>query len=382
MFRVGESEALMEVLTQNQAKQIVKRLMACLPYNINIMNNQGIIIASGDKSRIGTLHLGALKAINEKKIVIVYTDTSTEKRGTNEPIFFDGKVIGVIGITGEPDEVRPFTKLVSTIVQLFLEEQCNYINQAKTRQLKKTFIDTLTAAKDPKNYPQKLIEEALDNYSLDITTPKIGVLADNQETLSALFPEREIFSYHTSWVVFTKPSNLSVNLLERTDSDLVFAQSSTPHSNAVLEKPGSKVIVSDPDTNLGQILIELWNTFALSKFFNLSEKVIFCADYRFYANLLHSFPYRDELLMEKLKSLDDESRKTLIAFFKNNSHVNKTAEVLQIHRNTLHFRMRKIESITGRDPFLNSDLFELLYHSVLLFRDEMTTESGTATLTR
>ena len=43
--------------------------MADIPYNINIMDERGKIIASGDSARIGERHRGAERAINERKIL-------------------------------------------------------------------------------------------------------------------------------------------------------------------------------------------------------------------------------------------------------------------------------------------------------------------------
>ncbi|ERK34310.1 hypothetical protein I131_09970 [Enterococcus faecium CRL1879] len=38
------------LLSKEQANLIVSKLMADIPYNINIMNEQGFIIASGEKN--------------------------------------------------------------------------------------------------------------------------------------------------------------------------------------------------------------------------------------------------------------------------------------------------------------------------------------------
>lgn len=50
------------------------------------------------------------------KNIEIYKDTSLEKKGTNEPIILNDHILGVVGISGEPDEVRKFTKLVRSIV--------------------------------------------------------------------------------------------------------------------------------------------------------------------------------------------------------------------------------------------------------------------------
>lgn len=56
-------------LDKIQANKIVEKLMADIPYNINIMDERGKIIASGDSARIGERHRGAERAINERKIL-------------------------------------------------------------------------------------------------------------------------------------------------------------------------------------------------------------------------------------------------------------------------------------------------------------------------
>ena len=120
-------------LDKIQANKIVEKLMADIPYNINIMDERGKIIASGDSARIGERHRGAERAINERKNIEIYKDTSLEKKGTNEPIILNNHILGVVGISGEPDEVRKFTKLVRSIVLLLTEE----LNTQQEREKKK-----------------------------------------------------------------------------------------------------------------------------------------------------------------------------------------------------------------------------------------------------
>ena len=63
--------------------------MEIVPYNINIMDQNGEIIASGDKSRIGSVHKGAVRAIERREAYNVYQDTDTERRGVNLPIIYN-----------------------------------------------------------------------------------------------------------------------------------------------------------------------------------------------------------------------------------------------------------------------------------------------------
>lgn len=95
-------------LSEKQAQEIVDKMMTDIPYNINIMNHEGIIIGSGTRERVGTVHQGAVKALATGTMVEVWQDGRFEKKGTNEPIVIAGSRVGVIGISGNPDEVRPF----------------------------------------------------------------------------------------------------------------------------------------------------------------------------------------------------------------------------------------------------------------------------------
>lgn len=50
-------------LSRKIAQKIVEEMMNVLPYNINVMNERGIIIGSGEHDRIGHIHEGSLEVI-------------------------------------------------------------------------------------------------------------------------------------------------------------------------------------------------------------------------------------------------------------------------------------------------------------------------------
>ena len=65
-------------LSEDLAHAIVKRTMEVIPYNVNVMNNEGIIIASGDKSR-EDFSIRELSLPYRKGIFEVTVETLTEK---------------------------------------------------------------------------------------------------------------------------------------------------------------------------------------------------------------------------------------------------------------------------------------------------------------
>ncbi|WP_297572363.1 sugar diacid recognition domain-containing protein [uncultured Deefgea sp.] len=117
----------MSLLSVLLAQSIVQRTMSILPQNINVMDEQGIILGSGDPMRLGERHEGAVLAISQERTVEI--DELTAHRlqgvrpGVNLPLHHDGKVIGAIGITGQPDEVRQFGELVRMTAEMMLDQR-------------------------------------------------------------------------------------------------------------------------------------------------------------------------------------------------------------------------------------------------------------------
>ena len=96
------------ILNKPECQKIVDRVISILGKNINIINSEGIIIASGDKSHVNSFHKGAKLAAFEKKEVIVEDKDLNSyegcRKGVNLPIYHNDEVLGVVGITGEPSE--------------------------------------------------------------------------------------------------------------------------------------------------------------------------------------------------------------------------------------------------------------------------------------
>lgn len=56
-------------LDHDLAQDIVDRAMAILPYNVNVMDSQGLILGSGEPERINTRHEGAQLVLANGRVV-------------------------------------------------------------------------------------------------------------------------------------------------------------------------------------------------------------------------------------------------------------------------------------------------------------------------
>ena len=107
-------------INKTLAQEIANKVMQVIPYNVNIMDEIGRIIGSGDSERIDNYHQGAQLAIEQESIVSIYHSEGGAKPGVNIPIQFRNRIIGVIGISGDPDIVSPFAELVRVTAELLL----------------------------------------------------------------------------------------------------------------------------------------------------------------------------------------------------------------------------------------------------------------------
>ena len=125
------------------AQKIVDSTMEVIDNrNINIMDRDGIIIASGEKTRLNTYHKGADDVIKSGKIIEIYPEEVPAypgaKEGVNLPIRVGEKIVGVVGVYGHPAEVRIIANLVKKAVELSLEqhvisEQIKLVTDLKQR---------------------------------------------------------------------------------------------------------------------------------------------------------------------------------------------------------------------------------------------------------
>lgn len=114
-------------MDQRIAQKIADEVMSGLGYNINVMNAEGVIIGSGSKDRLGSFHETALEVIRCGRVLEVTADQASALQGVREginlPILDSRKqVIGVVGITGDPECVRNIGKLVKMSAELILSQ--------------------------------------------------------------------------------------------------------------------------------------------------------------------------------------------------------------------------------------------------------------------
>ena len=153
-------------LDHDLAQDIVDRAMAILPYNVNVMDSQGLILGSGEPERINTRHEGAQLVLANGRVVEIDAQTAVHLKGVqpgiNLPLLLDQRLIGVLGITGEPEQLRTYAELVRMTAEMLVGQR----NQQAEQQWRRQRCDDLLAL---------LLSEAGDSPRLIDEAQQLGL---------------------------------------------------------------------------------------------------------------------------------------------------------------------------------------------------------------
>ncbi|WP_339311437.1 sugar diacid recognition domain-containing protein [Paenibacillus sp. FSL k6-2145] len=343
-------------LSEKQAQDIVDKMMQDIPYNINIMNEHGIIIGSGQKERVGTVHQGAVRALTTGSMIEVWQDSILEKMGTNEPILINQQHVGVIGISGHPDEVRPFCNIVRTTVSLLIEQRNQMESMAHEASRKKAFIERLL--NQPGSYSQKVKKEALQ-YRIDLQLPTILLYVRlPKNSLAAETEVNRILLQVPSFSIEGDGDDQIILIQNEVDVDRIIQRlrQITPTAFiAVSQKEANIATGYEQARSVMNILLALQPDSPIIRYEDVPFLVRFsAADLTAHANIVSKLEDTADLL------------DTLRSFIQHNGSMTTTADHLNIHRNTLQYRLKRIQTLTGKDPRNLLELIELT-HGLLAF---------------
>ncbi|CAI6080200.1 Carbohydrate diacid regulator [Paenibacillus sp. JJ-100] len=343
-------------LSEKQAQDIVDKMMQDIPYNINIMNEQGIIIGSGQRERVGTVHQGAVRALRTGKMIEVWQDGRLERMGTNEPILINQQHVGVIGISGHPDEVRPFCNIVRTTVALLIEQRVQLESQALEASQQKAFWERLL--NHTGSYSQKFCKEA-KQYQIDLQLPSVLLYMKpsqkRAEEQAGMQMELARFASHLPSFPLEGEEQAQLILIQN-DADI------KPTIQLLMQLAPNEIWigVSQKETNIATGYAQARSVIQILQALQPAIHVMHYEDVPF----LVQFSIADlNPHTNTISKLEDSADllETLRSFIHHSGSMSATADHLNIHRNTLQYRLKRIHTLTGRDPRNWLELIELTH---------------------
>ena len=365
------------MLLPSLAKKIIQEVRRLLDEDLIVADTSGMIIASTDQSRISTFHEGAFIACRQRqKLVITEADQQRlkgVKAGINLPILFHQDVIGVIGITGEPNKVSQYGELLKKMTELLIQE--SYYSEQfewQSRTLEAFVFDWLQLKEWTKAF-----RDRGNLLGIDLLSNRQVIIASINEDENIL--KRNLWHYIQQWydqnskdIVVRWGNDRFVILQGITDNE---NKEKTYHSLSHLKVYIKEKCNFDLSIGIGQSVrpADLKRSYDQAERSLLVAKrtrtIIFDDDLRLEMCLQDiSNHTRTEFVKRTIGQIQNEEELliTLKTFFSHNQSFKHTAEEMHIHINTLHYRLKKVEEATGLNPREFRDLVTLYLATLFL----------------
>lgn len=365
-------------LTTELAQSIIDRTQQILDFPTNVMDTDGMILASSNPARTYQKHTGAIIALTELKKVEITEQMALEMRGTkpgvNLPIMFQGKAIGVVGVSGPPDKLRYVGELIKMAAEMTVEH-AHMLNKThwSERRKEELILQWIESDNDfesiisqaqmlniniNKPYTIGLIEfnnslslQKFKNWistnknhilKAEVSNKRLVLLVEDVPTISSAHPFLEYITEQLT-LIFNDNFKLALGRNYQSPKKLNFSYES---AIAVL--------------NCGKRLTPNKSIYLYNE---LELPILFDHQHPGWSNEIIQLP--NQLLEKEEPHIKTILRNTLLCWFDNNLDSKKTSELLYIHRNTLRYRLNKISKICNID-LNNHKQIIYLYLSIIM----------------
>jgi len=349
---------MIQKISSKLAQQIAETVKDVCGQDINFIDTNGMIFASTDETRIGDFHEIGLQVATTGTTIEVHEEDAYHgtKDGINIPVFHNGKIISVIGISGQPDEVRKFANLAIRITKLLVREhEMDAFNRSE-KQKQNYLVRALT--KDEQPHWEYLLP-ALSAYGFnEKSSLKVVVLRLNERYNIINLPliEQKIYE-----------------LLERCEFPIYTFDFPNEYVALLPESQytqAESVLRQYSDEYAGILRIGIGNSqsiYQLKESYQFCEIAIRCTQYE-HQNII-TFDDLDlgiiigsmdrkykQLYCEKtIAELSAEDLELLLVYYEENMSLSKTCERLFLHKNTLQYRLDRIHRTCGYNPRIFRD---------------------------
>lgn len=383
-------------ITERVARNIVREISGTIHQAVNLMNAEGIIIASTNPNRVGTLHKGAEKIIKENlECLGIYSDGEYQgaKMGINMPIYFKGGVVGVIGISGEWSQIEPYIDLVrktteTMVLNSYLQKREDEVQKEQRRFLYNVLFEQ--REKLPDNYLSEGTALGLDlslKYRCICTSiaDESGVCSKDVHEMLDILEEilRKKPEYMRRYIIYREKTQLILffrveeNEQESAEWELEEFEREIRRQSFSLIGVHIKMGIDDRsysgyDLRIGKLRAE-----------KSLKAAMVGADTVYYIDMtvgVFLSEITEESKWEYIRKIFGNMKRSDVAhwiklleiFYECDGSINKTSEKMFIHKNTLQYQLKKLASITGYDP--RSIRTAGVYQNAIWFWKTMLTE--------
>ncbi|GAA2632799.1 CdaR family transcriptional regulator [Streptomyces vastus] len=369
------------MLSPSLAQEIAGDTSAVIGFNVLITDATGTVIGSGDSSRVGTFHEASVEVIRTKEPATHNTSQALQLRGVRPgvtlPLVTDGQAVGTVGITGTPAQVRRFGLLVKRQTEILLRESV----MLRSRLLAERAAEKLLA--DIASYDPHVVEGEFLLFraaelgfdlrlrrvavAFEVTVPDAGARRQGAPTRDMalirselLRTVREVFADPQDIVATTAPGWIGVLHrlpARRPVTSLVVDCRRVTDVIAAQDGLAARAGIGEPASSVGDLhdsYQDACDALRLGGRVAGDSPVHLITDLRVHQVLAAvGQPARNRLLDLTAADLRTQPdwpvlRDTITAWCESGFNLVRASAALHIHRNTVVYRMNKIEQITGR----------------------------------
>ncbi|MDO4291934.1 MAG: sugar diacid recognition domain-containing protein [Eubacteriales bacterium] len=177
------------------AGKLIEKISNFTDYNVNIMDENGILVASRMQERVGTFHDAAFEIVRgNKDLVMVEMDNPEKgvKAGVNMAVYRNRQKVGVVGVTGKPKEVLPIAKIIKMSVEVMMEYEMYKFENLRKYNLREQLMHLIFYNDNPEREELSKYFKAL-NLKEELLRIPVLVAADglsgHQEQLRSLLSQ-------------------------------------------------------------------------------------------------------------------------------------------------------------------------------------------------
>lgn len=369
------------------AGKLIDRISNFTDYNVNIMDENGILVASRMKERIGSFHEVAFDIINgTEDIVMVDMDNPENgvKAGVNMAIYTNKNKVGVVGVTGSPDTVLAVAKIIKMSVEVMMEYEMYKYESLKKYNLREQLMH-LIFYND--NYEREDLSKYFKALNLDEEILRIPVLIQMENSSAHMKKVKEIMDGNIflsrqdigditkeGFIFFFKGIDYDIKdvmqdykyliveclspLLQYIRScHLVYNVYVGPIQNDIIYYRQAYLDCMWMQKNMGN---------SENRSFYFYDYMIRYMESRVPVSEFNAIFYT--LKKELGKKFEDNYIETMEALIEKDYNLAKAGNMLHIHKNTLVYRLDKIREMLNMNPLVNNmerEFMECFYYYLI-----------------
>ncbi|WP_375088263.1 CdaR family transcriptional regulator [Peribacillus sp. RS7] len=337
-------------ISPSLAQMIVDAAKEVIGKDINFIHLDGKVVASTDPNRVGSFHAAALQVQKKGSVVEVTANEAFKgaRKGINYPVMIDQIMLGVIGISGDPEECKSLGFLLTKITEVLIKEQMIKSVIHSLDELRSSIVRMLIFENEKENtfmneHLQQLQYELEERaFVAIIHLPGLNNASSLPVKMNGILLEQgiKLFTY-----LFPNQYALIINASQYKSILQIF--------NSYFRSMNVSYSIGIGSIGYLEELAKSYTHAKLALKYALSKKVTVCEYAKLDLEMIMEnidFHIRKDYAAKLIGELSEAEINLLHTYYNNNLSLKKTAEELFIHKNTLQYRLDKIAQKTAANP--------------------------------